>query len=277
MAHTGATVPLPWSRRRARPRAMARIQGGSRRRLRALTLALAFPVGGLGATRAQAAPAGSSGAASGKGGSTTGDLKWQPPEVVYGGNAASVLLPFQIGIVGYLPKAKVALAYDRQIVKAHWISLSAGFLADRGNYRNFRMDRCGFENPDGSLPPTLCETGSVLGFDLGLAYVHKFYLRKRPWLVPFVRLGLGLGWWKLPRLRGGDGSREQIRTSTWAVRLDPAGGLRWFPISQLGIGAELQVPIGGLIHREVPQGGSARRRGGFLLGVATLLGVEARF
>lgn len=207
----------------------------------------------------------------------SGDLSWDPPEVVYGGNAVSVLLPFQIGIVGYLPKARVGLAYDRQIEKAHWLHATASFLADRGDFRNFRMDRCGFEEDDGSLPAGLCEPGSVLGFDVGLGYTHRFYLADRPYLVPFVRVGLGVGWWKLPRLRGGDANREQIRTDTLAIHVDPAGGLRWFVTSDVGLGFEVMLPIGGLVHRELPVAGDVRRRGGFLLGIATLLGLEARF
>ncbi len=205
------------------------------------------------------------------------EIAWDPPEVVYGGNAVSVLAPFQIGIVGYLPKARVGLAYDRQIEKAHWLHVQAAFLADRGDFRNFRMDACGFEEADGSIPAGLCEPGSVLGVDAVLGYTHKFYLPERSYLVPFVRAGIGISWWKLPRLRGGDANREQIRTDTLALYVLPAGGLRWFVTSDVGLGVEVGLPIGGAIHRELPKTGNVRRRGGFLLGIQTLLGLEIRF
>ncbi len=222
---------------------------------------------------ARAAPVSNSGEieASSKG------IRWIAPERVIGGNALSVLLPFQIGVVSYLPKAKVALQYDRQFNKAHWGYVAAGFLADRGNYENFRMKRCGFETAMGNTPQGLCNNGGVAGFDLALGYVHKFYVAKHPWIVPFTRVGAGFAWWKLPSVKGGESARNQIRTSTAAINLQPAGGIRIFITGDVALGMEIQVPLGVAIHRVVTQGGSKRNEASFLLGIATLLGLEYRF
>jgi hypothetical protein len=208
---------------------------------------------------------------------STEGVNWTPPERVVGGNAVSLLLPFQIGVAGYMPKAKVALQYDRQFNKAHWGYVSAGFLADRGNYENFRMDECGFEDDNGDIPSGLCGNGSVLGFEFAAGYSHKFYLKETPWFVPFMRLGLGYAWWKLPDLSGGVSQRNQVRTSTWTLNLQPAGGFRVFFTGDFGLGFEVQLPLGFAVNKVIPDGGTKSNEGAFLFGVSTLLGLEYRF
>ena len=167
-----------------------------------LTLALWIVVPSV----ASAAPSGGSASASfstDKGGrsSSSGSFEW--PEVVVAGNAISFHAPLQIGAVGYLPKARFAFQYDRQIRREHWIHFGAAFLADRGDFDNFRMDSCGLEDASGMNPPDRCNPGSVLGYDIYGGYSYKFFLADKPWLVPFVSGSIGFSWWKLPRIRGG--------------------------------------------------------------------------
>lgn len=245
--------------------------------MRPLTVLAAVPLLLASALAPAVAAAAPSGSVDGSVEASKEGVRWTPPERVVGGNAFSVLLPFQIGAVSYLPKAKIGFAYDRQIEKAHWLYLNAGFLADRGNYENFRMKRCGFEEMDGDIPAGLCNNGSVMGFDVGLGYVHKFYVADNPWVVPFIRAGLGFGWWKLPSLKGGVSNRNQIRSSSWTLNVQPGGGFRIFLTGDIGIGFEVQLPLGVAVHRVIPGGGSKRLDATFLLGVATLVGLEYRF
>ncbi len=228
---------------------------------------------------ARAAPSG--GSASGQistqkgasGSSSASDFEF--PEMVVAGNALSFLAPVQIGIVKYLPRARFAFQYDRQIRRAHWIFFGVGLVADRASWRNFRMDRCGLENPDGSIPMGACEPGGVVGFDLYGGYAHKFYLREHPYLVPIVRGAVGFSWWALPRI-GGD--REQSRTKSWTLNLRPGGGLRLFLLEQLGIGFDLNLPLGFLIHTDKPPSQPEDKEAEFLLGIEILpLIVEYRF
>lgn len=242
-----------------------------------LTLALWTVVPGV----ASAAPSGGSANASfstdkgGRSSSSGGDFDW--PEVVVAGNAISFLAPLQIGAVGYLPKARFAFQYDRQIRREHWIHFGAAFLADRGDFDNFRMDSCGLEDASGGNPPDRCDKGSVLGYDIYGGYAYKFFLADKPWLVPFVRGSIGFSWWKLPRIRGGFTEREQGRTKSWTLNLRPGGGIRIFLLGYLGVGADVTIPIGFLVHTDEP-GGAVDRSGGFLLGFEIMpLVVEYRF
>lgn len=220
-----------------------------------------------------AAPAGKSGGASfstDKGGSASGiggKHKW--PELVFGGNALAVQMPLQIGAVGYLPRARFAFQYERQIRREHWVHLGVAFLADRGSFDNFRMDSCGLEDASGINTPGRCGRGSVLGYDIYGGYAYKFYLKDRPWLVPIVRGSVGFSWWKLPAIRGGFEEREQGRTKSWTLNVRPGGGLRIFLTNNLGVGADVNVPIGFLVHTDEP-GGAVERSGGFLIGFEIL-------
>jgi len=201
------------------------------------------------------------------------------PERVIAGNAISLAVPFQIGAVGYLPKVRIAFQYDRQLHKAHWVYIGAGMLLDHGNWDNFRMDECWpSSDPEDEDPEDKCDKGVVLGFDVYLGYVYKFYLKEHPYLVPLVRLGGGFSWWKYPGLSGA-GAREQERDRSWALSLRPGGGLRFFFRDDLGIGADVNLPIGFLVHTDRPlDEGAKERHGGFLLGVEVLLPtLEYRF
>lgn len=256
-------------------------------RLRALALGLAFGLAfalgvlALPAT-ASAAPAqgtgksagGSASFSTGKGGSASGSgsgYDW--PELVVSGNSISFHGPLQIGIVGYLPKARFSFQYDRQIRRAHWLFVGLSLVADRGDYNNFRMDDCGL-----GTATDRCGKGGVVGFDIYGGYAYKFYLENRPWLVPIVRGALGFSWFALPDLGGGDSNRQQSRTKSWTLHLKPGGGVRIFPWQQLGFGADLNLPIGFLIHTDLPLTEPEDKKGAFLLGVEILpVVVEYRF
>lgn len=205
-----------------------------------------------------------------KGSSSGGSYDW--PELVYGGNAISAQLPLQFGILGYLPKARFAFQYDRQIRRAHWAHIGAALVFDRGDWKNFRMDNCGL-SASGA-----CGKGGVVGVDIFAGYTYKFFLQERPWLVPFLRGSVGWSMFALPKVRGNDSNRQQSRTRSWTLNLKPGGGVRVFLFSEFGVGADINLPIGFLIHRDVPEGGSADSSGEFLLGIEVLpLVAEYRF
>lgn len=230
--------------------------------------------------RVRAAPAGGGVSVSTDKGASAdgrgGGYEW--PEVVISGNAISFLSPFQIGAVGYLPKARFAFQYDRQIRRQHWVHIGAAFLADRGGFDNFRMDSCGLTDNAGNNLSGVCGKGSVLGYDLYAGYTYRFFLQHNPHIVPFVRGSVGFSWWKLPAIRGGDGSREQSRTKSWTLNVRPGGGVRLFLLPNLGVGGDINIPIGFLVHTDVPSGGSEDKEGGFLLGFEIMpLVAEFRF
>lgn len=229
---------------------------------------------------AAAAPASASGSfdtskgfqGSGSGGS--GKYKW--PELVVGGNAISFIAPFQIGAVGYLPKGRFTFQYDRQLsanLARHWIHLGVGIVFDRGDWKNFRLDGCE-SGVDGN-----CQKGGVVGYDVYAGYTYRFFLQKRPWLVPHLKGAVGFSWWALPKVGGGLEERQQERLKSWTLNLRPGAGLRIFPLDQLGVGMDVNVPIGFLVHTDVPPGtGTTDKSGGFLLGFEIMpLTVEYRF
>jgi len=207
------------------------------------------------------------------GSSSGGSYDW--PELVIGGNALSAHLPFQIGAVGYMPKGRLSIQYDRQLSAAlahHWVHLGASLLFDRGDWENFRLDGCD-SNLDGS-----CQPGGVVGYDIYAGYTHRFYVANKPWLVPHLKGSLGFGWWALPKVSGG---RHQSRIKSWTLNLRPGGGLRIFLLDQLGVGMDVNIPFGFLVHTDIISDGAAEgsedKNGGFLLGFETLLAVEYRF
>ncbi len=205
-----------------------------------------------------------------KGKSSGSGYDW--PELVYGGNAISAQLPLQFGILGYLPKARFAFQYDRQIRRAHWVHGGVALVFDRAGWQNFRMNDCGLSASG------VCGKGGVVGVDIFAGYTHKFFLQERPWLVPFLRGSIGWSYFALPKVGGGDGDRQQTRTRSWTLNIKPGGGVRIFLFSEFGVGADINLPLGFLIHRDVPEGGTADSSGEFLLGIEVLpLVAEYRF
>ena len=232
----------------------------------------------VGSRTAQAGPAASGQVStSGARGSSSGSgYDW--PERVVGGNAISFIAPLQVGMVGYLPKARFGFQYDRQLRKAHWIYGGIALLADRGGWQNFRMDSCGLEGPGGLTPPERCGRGGVVGVDLYAGYAHKWYIREHPYIVPIARGAVGWSWWALPQVGGGDGNREQSRTRSWTLNLRPGGGVRLFLLDELALGFDINLPIGFLIHTDRPLTEERQRESGFLLGIEILpLILEYRF
>lgn len=208
-----------------------------------------------------------------RGSANGGGFEW--PELVVGGNAISFISPFQIGAVGYLPKGRFTFQYDRQLsptLARHWIHGGVSLLFDRGDWENFRLDSCD-TSQDGS-----CRPGGVVGWDAFAGYTFRFYLKDKPWLVPFVKGSLGFAWWAYPRVGGGRENRRQSRLTSWTLNLRPGGGLRFFIFDQLGVGMDLNIPIGFLVHKDVVPAGGEDRSGGFLIGFEIMpLTVEYRF
>lgn len=212
---------------------------------------------------AEAAPVGGSVSTSGKAKGSGYD--W--PELVVAGNAISFLSPLQFGIVNYLPKGRFAFQYDRQLLKNHWVHVGIALLFDRGDFKNFRMKECGLADR--------CHKGGVVGVDVYAGYTYKFFVAKRPWIVPYVRGSLGYNYFALPKVRG---DREQSRIHSQGLSLRPGGGLRVFPLEQLGVGFDISLPIGFLVHTERPDDGSQKHKGAFLFGIEVLpLSIEYRF
>lgn len=233
--------------------------------LAAPAVADAAPAGG--SASGSIGTSGAKGSSKGKG----GGYDW--PDVVVSGNAISFLMPLQFGLVDYLPKARFAFQYDRQIRKGHWFHIGLAGVFDRGDYRTFKTTRCGFDPGDG-----LCDKGGVAGFDIYAGYTYKFFIQAKPWLVPYVRGSIGYTFFALPKI-GNDGeSREQFRYRSSGMSIRPGGGLRIFPLDQLGVGIDVALPIGFLVHKS--RGGTSNeyKNSSFLLGIEVLpLVVEYRF
>ncbi len=219
---------------------------------------------------AAAAPASASGSFDtskgfqGKGSGGNGKYAW--PELVVGGNAISFIAPFQIGAVGYLPKGRFTFQYDRQLspnLARHWIHLGVGIVFDRGGFENFRLPTCDTTLYD-------CRKGGVVGYDLFAGYTYRFFVKKRPFVVPHLKGSMGFSWWALPK--------QQERLKSWTLNLRPGAGLRIFPLDQLGVGMDLNIPIGFLVHTDALPAGGEDKRGGFLIGFEIMpLTVEYRF
>ena len=232
----------------------------------------------LGPAAAQAAPGVSAGGqvgTQGAQGSATGKPAkkrgYKLPERVAQGNAISLLLPVQVGLAGYLPRLRLGFQYDRQIVKSHWAYIGAAALLDRGDWETFKLDKCGLGNAASS-----CNAGTVAGFDIYAGYAHKWYLKDYPYLVPIARGAIGGGWWKLPEIGS---SRQQTRDQTWTLSLRGGGGLRFFPILDLGIGVDVNFVLGFEVSKDKNLGvATTEKKTNFLLGMEILpLVVEYRF
>lgn len=204
------------------------------------------------------------------------------PELVVGGNAISFQAPLQVGFgrnannfASYLPRARFAFQYDYQLRRAHWIHVGVAALFDRASWRNFRLDDCGLDEFSGG---NVCESGSVAGFDIYAGYSHKWFIRKYPFIVPIARGSVGFSYWGLPELGGGISNRLQERVRTWALTLRAGGGARFFVLEQLGIGGDLNLPIGFAINTDVDATGESDRTAKFVLGLEILpIVVEYRF
>lgn len=207
----------------------------------------------------------------GASGSTSAKKKgFKLPTRVAQGNAVSLLMPVQVGFAGYMPRVRIAVQYDRQIVKAHWAYVGVAALLDRGDYDNFRLPNCGLGDSAGS-----CNKGTVAGFDIYAGYAHKWYLEDHPYLVPIVRGAIGGGWWKYPDIGG---SRQQSRDSSWTLSVRPGAGLRFFPILDLGIGLDVNFALGFTRSKDWPLAQPIEKNSSFLFGMEILpLIIEYRF
>jgi hypothetical protein len=236
----------------------------------ALAAALVIPAAAAAAPSGGSA-SGSIGSSGAKGSSKGGGYDW--PDVVVSGNAISFLMPLQFGLVDYLPRARFAFQYDRQIRKGHWFHIGIGGLFDRGNYRTFKTSRCGFSAMD-----QLCDKGTVAGVDVYAGYTYKFFIAKKPWLVPYVRGSIGYTFFALPKIGNKGESREQFRYRSQGMTIRPGGGLRIFLLDQLGIGMDVALPLGFLVHKSRGDDENDYKDSSFLLGIEVLpLVVEYRF
>lgn len=206
------------------------------------------------------------------GSSSGGKYPW--PELVVGGNALSFIAPFQIGAVGYMPKGRFSFQYDRQLspnLARHWIHVGVGIVFDRGGWENFRLPSCDPANFD-------CGKGGVVGWDVYAGYTHRFFLKNKPWFVPHLKGSVGFSSWALPKVGGGLQERQQERFKSWTLNVRPGGGFRIFLLDQLGLGMDVNIPIGFLVHTGAPYAQPQDKSGGFLLGFEIMpLTLEYRF
>lgn len=208
---------------------------------------------------------GTSGSASGPGKSG-----FELPENIIGGNAITALLPVQVGFAGYLPRVRIGFQYERQLYKAHWVYVQIAGLLDRGDWHTFRLPECGLGASEGS-----CNRGTVAGFDLGLGYAHKWFLKEHPYLVPIARVGLNGGAWWYPYITE---SRQQARERTWSLSVRGGGGLRIFLLRNLALGLDVNLVLGFTISRDRPLARPPETNANFLIGMEVLpLIVEHRF
>jgi hypothetical protein len=192
------------------------------------------------------------------------------PENMIGGNAITLLMPVQVGFAGYLPRVRIGFQYERQLYKAHWAYFQVASLLDRGDWHNFRLPDCGLGATQGA-----CNPGTVAGFDLGVGYAHKWYLKDNPYLVPIARVGVNGGAWWYPHITQ---SRQQARERTWSLSVRGGGGLRLFLLRNLALGVDINLALGFLISRDRPLARPAETNANFLLGMEILpLIVEYRF
>lgn len=215
---------------------------------------------------------GTSGHASGPSGKSSHNKKkgFELPDHLIGGNAVTLLMPVQVGFAGYLPRVRIGVQYERQLYKSHWAYIQVASLLDRAGWQNFRLPDCGLGNSVGS-----CNPGTVAGFDVGVGYAHKWFLKDNPWLVPIARVGLNGGAWWYPYLTG---SRQQSRERTWSLSVRGGGGVRVFLLRDLAIGLDINLVIGALVSRDVPLAKAAQTKGNFLFGMEILpLLLEYRF
>jgi hypothetical protein len=237
--------------------------------LRCFALAIACAIAAW-PDRADAAPATASGSVSTSKGASGKSTKYDWPELVVAGDAISFLAPLEFGIVSYLPKGRFAFQYDRQIRKNHWVDIGFAALFDHAGYKNFRMDQCGFQTF-----PDRCKKGGVGGIDVWVGYTYKFFVQKRPYLVPYLRANLGYMYFALPKIGG---AQQQDRVHSQGLSLRPGTGLRIFLLEQLGVGFDIGIPFGFLVHGVRPDGGGKQHNTTFLLGVEVQpLVVEYRF
>lgn len=203
--------------------------------------------------------------------SSTGKKKaYKLPDRIAQGNAVTALLPVQVGFGNYLPRVRIGFQYERQLYKSHWAYIGIAALLDRGDWDAFKLDKCGL-----GTATAVCNRGTVAGFDVYAGYAHKWFLKEHPYLVPIARGGLGGGWWKYPDIGG---SRQQSRESTWTLNLRGGGGLRFFPILDLGVGVDLNLVIGLTRSTDVELAMPRTKSTNFLIGMEILpLVVEYRF
>ncbi|TPV96411.1 MAG: hypothetical protein B7733_04885 [Myxococcales bacterium FL481] len=192
------------------------------------------------------------------------------PEVVYSGNAVSLVSPLQFGLSGYQPRVRLGVQYDRQWYKRHWLYGGAAALLDRGDYETFRLDQCGLPSDSGA-----CGRGGVAGFDIWGGYAYKLYLRDFHYVVPVLRVGAGYSRWWYPNVGG---AREQVRVASQSLTARVGAGVRVFFFPHLAAGLDLNLALGWLGHREQPYVQDVRRVSQLGVGLEVLpLVVEYRF
>lgn len=183
-----------------------------------------------------------------------------------------VEMPFQIGLVGYLPRVRIGVHYGRRLGRGHWLILGAAALLDRGDHRTFGEDPCGRAGLTGE---GICEPGTVAGGDGQLGYVHWFHLERAPKLVPLVRVAVGGGFWKYPA--ASNLFQHQDRDRTWMVGGRAGTGLRGMVSPRVALGIDVNVSAGLAWHHDAPLYEHATWTSEVLLGLEALPAMEILF
>lgn len=181
-------------------------------------------------------------------------------------------LPFQIAVLGYVPRVRVGLSYGHRFGRGHWLTVGAAALLDRGGHATFGEDPCGRRE----VPNTkVCEPGTVAGLDGQLGYVHWFRVDARPRLVPVVRVGATGGWWRYPSANGV--FLHQDRDQSWMIGGRVGGGLRGLVRPRFAMGFDVDATVAFVRHLDVPLYEYATWSSGVLVGVGVLSCLEYLF
>ena len=184
-------------------------------------------------------PSGASTSESGDGAYDPKREGFQLPGVVEGGRTFEFRAPAQVGLVGFRPRVRLELGGALQVGSTHWVRFGAGALLDRAGRSVLAPEL------DQSLEPCVgaCPAGTVVGGLLRVGYAWRPTFQRRPWLSPSLHASVVGGAWHLPS------TAAVGRTLTGQLGLEAGAGLRIFLTERVGLGADLDVQLDVLIHR----------------------------
>ncbi len=201
--------------------------------LTACLLALVMPM------PARAAPPASTQAEAQAEGSTESSKDFSWPAIVRGGDAFTLRMPMQWGLIAYRPRVRIELGWVHAFTRNHHLWLRASALLDRGRRHVLAPDL--FAKSDACLGD--CRGGTVAGASVGLGYRWMPVFDKKPWIAPVLHAGLAAGPWFHPTERV-----ESTRNYTVHVGLETGAGLRLFLLENLAIGLDLDLQLDLLAH-----------------------------
>ncbi len=194
------------------------------------------------------------------------------PERPRDDDALQLTVPFQVGLVGYLPRARIGLQYGRRLHRGHWLMVGGAALLDRGDHATFGERPCGRREFPGE---GICEPGTVAGGEASIGYAHWFALDHRPRLFPVVRVAALGGWWRYPKATGL--FQHQDRDQSWMLGGRTGSGLRGLVHPRLALGFDVNATVALARHLDAPVYEYATWSSSVLLGLEVLTALEYLF